>query len=125
MLGGRIDVLVNNAGTFPPENTAHTEEAALNRILATNIKAPFLLTVAIASGMAERGSGVMINISSWLARLGIPLATAYCATKGALETITRNWTAEFGSSGVRVNVIAPGLIRDPDAGEGPTNQPRR
>lgn len=118
VLGGRIDVLVNNAGIFPPENTAQTDEAALDRILGTNVKAPFLLTAAIAPGMAERGSGAVVNVSSWLARLGIPLSTAYCATKGAIETLTRDWAAEFGPSGVRVNAVAPGLIRDPDAGEG-------
>lgn len=66
--------------------------------------------------MAGRGGGAIVNISSWLARLGA--ATAYNATKGAIETLTRDWAAEFGPSGVRVNAISPGVIRDPASGEG-------
>ncbi len=119
VLGGRIDVLVNNAGIFPPNTTPDTNEALLDRVYAVNVKAPFLLTGVIAPQMAARGQGAIINLGSWLARLGIPGATAYNDTKDATETLTRDWAAEFGPAGVRVNAIAPGVIQNPTFGGAP------
>jgi NAD(P)-dependent dehydrogenase (short-subunit alcohol dehydrogenase family) len=113
VLGGRVDVLVNNAGIYPGPSTADTDEATFDEVYAVNVKAPFFLTAAIAPAMARRGGGVVINLGSWVARLGIPLGSLYSSTKGAMETLTRAWAAEFGSSGVRVNAISPGVIRPP------------
>ena len=118
VLGGRVDVLVNNAAAVFAEPTTETDEEMLDRVWAVNVKAPFFLTAAVAPAMSARGGGAVVNISSWLARLGAPAATAYNATKGAMETLTRDWAAEFGPSGVRVNAIAPGVIRDLSSGEG-------
>lgn len=118
VLGGRVDVLDNNAAAVFAESTTDTDEATLDRVWAVNVKAPFLLTAFLAPRMAGRGGGAIVNISSWLARLGADAATAYNATKGALETLTRDWAAEFGPSGVRVNAISPGVIRDLESGEG-------
>jgi NAD(P)-dependent dehydrogenase (short-subunit alcohol dehydrogenase family) len=112
-LGGRIDVLVNNAGIYPGASTAATDEATFNKVYAVNVKAPFFLTAAIAPPMADRGSGVIINLGSWIARLGIPLGALYSSTKGAIETLTRAWSAEFGPAGVRVNAISPGVVHLP------------
>jgi NAD(P)-dependent dehydrogenase (short-subunit alcohol dehydrogenase family) len=109
-LGGRIDILVNNAGIYPGLSTVETDEASFDSIYAVNVKAPFFLTAAVAPAMVERGNGVIINLGSWIARLGIPIGAAYSSTKGALETLTRAWAAEFGPSGVRVNAISPGVI---------------
>jgi NAD(P)-dependent dehydrogenase (short-subunit alcohol dehydrogenase family) len=53
---------------------------------------------------------VIINLGSWVARLGIGVGASYAASKGALETLTRAWSAEFGPSGVRVNAISPGVV---------------
>jgi NAD(P)-dependent dehydrogenase (short-subunit alcohol dehydrogenase family) len=114
-LGGRIDILVNNAGIYPPSNTVSTDEATFDRVYAVNVKAPFFLTAAIAPVMADRGDGVIINLGSWIARLGIPISSLYSSTKGALETLTRAWAAEFGPAGVRVNAISPGVILTPSA----------
>jgi NAD(P)-dependent dehydrogenase (short-subunit alcohol dehydrogenase family) len=61
--------------------------------------------------MAEQGGGVIINLGSWVARVGIPIGALYASTKGALETLTRAWSAEFGPAGVRVNAISPGVVR--------------
>jgi NAD(P)-dependent dehydrogenase (short-subunit alcohol dehydrogenase family) len=113
VLGGRIDVLVNNAGIFPGLTTAATTEATFDEVYAVNVKAPFFLTAAVAPEMAERGSGAIINLGSWIARLGVPIGSLYDSTKGALETLTRAWAAEFGPAGVRVNAISPGVIRTP------------
>jgi NAD(P)-dependent dehydrogenase (short-subunit alcohol dehydrogenase family) len=65
--------------------------------------------------MAGRGSGAIVNLGSWGARLGIPVGALYASTKGAIETLTRAWAAEFGPRGVRVNAISPGVVQaDPD-----------
>jgi NAD(P)-dependent dehydrogenase (short-subunit alcohol dehydrogenase family) len=121
-LGGHIDILVNNAGIFPGPSTATTDEATFDQVYAVNVKAPFFLTAAIAPEMVARSGGVIINLGSWIARLGIPVGSLYSSTKGAIETLTRAWAAEFGPAGVRVNAISPGVIRTPtddDAGEHP------
>lgn len=112
VLGGRIDILVNNAGIFPRSTTATTDEETFDEVYAVNVKAPYFLTGAIAPAMAEVGHGAIINLGSWIARLGIASAL-YSSTKGAMETLTRAWAAEFGPAGVRVNAISPGVIREP------------
>jgi NAD(P)-dependent dehydrogenase (short-subunit alcohol dehydrogenase family) len=105
--------LVNNAGVFPGSTTAATTEATFDEVYAVNVKAPFFLTGAIAPEMAERGNGAIINLGSWIARLAVPVGSLYSSTKGAMETLTRAWAAEFGPAGVRVNAISPGVIRTP------------
>lgn len=110
-LGGRIDVLVNNAGIYPGGTTAATDEETFDRVYAVSVKAPFFLTAAVAPAMAARGEGAIVNLGSWIARLGIPIGALYSSTKGALETLTRAWAAEFGPAGVRVNAISPGVTR--------------
>ena len=111
ILGSRVDVLVNNAGIFPPSpSSAATDEDTFDRVYAVNVKAPFFLTAAIAPAMAQRGNGAIINLGSWIARIGIPVSSVYSSTKGALETLTRAWAAEYGPAGVRVNAISPGVI---------------
>jgi NAD(P)-dependent dehydrogenase (short-subunit alcohol dehydrogenase family) len=112
-LGGRIDVLVNNAGIYPGSTTAATDEATFDEVYAVNVRAPFFLTAAVAPAMAARGDGSIINLGSWIARLGIPVGSLYSSTKGAIETLTKAWAAEFGPAGVRVNAISPGVIRTP------------
>ncbi|MGO1055329.1 SDR family NAD(P)-dependent oxidoreductase [Crossiella sp. CA198] len=109
-LGGRIDILVNNSGAIGGRTTTGTDEAAFDQVFGVNVKAPFFLTAAIAPAMAAQGGGVIINLGSWVARLGIPIGAAYAASKGALETLTRAWSAEFGPAGVRVNAISPGVV---------------
>lgn len=110
LLGGHIDVLVNNAGIFPPPTTPATDDATFDQVMGVNVKAPFFLTGALAPAMAERGGGVIINLGSWIVKQGIGIATVYSASKGALETLTRVWSAEFGARGVRVVGISPGVM---------------
>ncbi|HEY3501267.1 MAG TPA: SDR family oxidoreductase [Actinocatenispora sp.] len=117
-LGGRLDILVNNAGIYPPGTTATTDEAAFDRVYAVNVKAPFFLTRAVAPAMAAAGGGVIVNLGSWVARRGLPVGALYASTKGAVETLTRAWSAEFGPLGVRVNAISPGVVRTPDLDPG-------
>lgn len=114
VLGGRLDILVNNAGIYPGAATLDTDEATFDRVYAVNVKAPFFLTAAVLPHMLERGSGVVLNLGSWGARLGLPTGALYASTKGAVETMTRAWSAEFGPRGIRVNAISPGVVRPPE-----------
>jgi NAD(P)-dependent dehydrogenase (short-subunit alcohol dehydrogenase family) len=67
---------------------------------------------AIARALAERGSGAIVNVGSWMARVGSPFAAMYTATKAADE-LTPAWAAEFGPRGVRINTVAPGVTLTP------------
>jgi NAD(P)-dependent dehydrogenase (short-subunit alcohol dehydrogenase family) len=109
---GPVTVLVNNAGIYPPDGTLATQEDKFDRVFAVNVKAPFFLTAAVIPAMVEAGGGVIINLGSWIARLGIPAGAVYGATKGALETLTRTWAAEFGALGIRVNALSPGVVQE-------------
>jgi NAD(P)-dependent dehydrogenase (short-subunit alcohol dehydrogenase family) len=117
VLGGRIDILVNNAGIYPGGSTPAIDEKTFDQVYAVNVKAPFFLTAAIAPAMVEAGGGAIINLGSWIARLGVPSSPLYSSTKGAVETLTRAWAAEFGPEGVRVNAISPGVVREKVLGE--------
>ena len=110
LLDGRIDILVNNAGAIDGTRTTETDEETFDLVYKVNVKAPYFLMAAIAPAMVQAGGGVVINLGSWVARLGIPIGAAYAASKGALETLTRAWSAEFGPAGVRVNAISPGVV---------------
>jgi NAD(P)-dependent dehydrogenase (short-subunit alcohol dehydrogenase family) len=110
LLGGRIDILVNNAGAIDGTRTTETDEETFDLVYKVNVKSPYFLMAAIAPAMVQAGGGVVINLGSWVARLGIPIGAVYAASKGALETLTRAWSAEFGPAGVRVNAISPGVV---------------
>jgi len=112
-LGGRVDILVNNAGIYPATLTEQLPDADLDAMLAVNIRAPHVLVAELAPAMAERGSGVIVNVGSWMASVGSPYAAMYTATKAADEQLTRSWAAEYGPRGVRVNTVAPGATLTP------------
>jgi NAD(P)-dependent dehydrogenase (short-subunit alcohol dehydrogenase family) len=110
---GDVDVLVNNAGIFPfgPSHEIPIED--VKTVLDFNIVAPFTLTAALVPGMIERGSGAIVNVSTMVARFGLPGLSAYGASKAALELLTKAWAAEYGPLGVRVNAVSPGPTRTP------------
>lgn len=115
VLGGRIDILVNNAGIYSPTvSLADTDSETFDRYYAVNVKAPYFLVQAVAPRMVADGGGAIVNLGSWVARLGTPVGGLYASTKGALETLTRAWAAELGPQGVRVNAVSPGVIRPPE-----------
>ena len=110
-LGGRVDILVNNAGVFPFGPTASFDEPAFDAVYALNVKAPWFLVATLAPGMAERGSGAIVNVSTMVAAFGVDGMALYGSTKAALDLLTKAWAAEFGPKGVRVNAIRPGPTR--------------
>lgn len=107
---GEVDVLVNNAGFSWFGPTAELTTGTFDALFASNVRAPYFLVAAVAPAMAARGSGSIINISSMAGRIGLAAGAAYGATKGALESLTRAWAAEFSPNGVRINAVAPGPV---------------
>ncbi|MGC4961291.1 SDR family NAD(P)-dependent oxidoreductase [Gordonia sp. DT101] len=112
--GGRLDILVNNAGIFPSSTTRTVDDDTFDRVYGVNVKAPFFLVQALVPTMSASGGGVIVNLGSWVARLGIGSGALYASSKGALETLTRAWSAEFRADNIRVNAVSPGVIRTPD-----------
>ena len=112
---GRIDVLVNNAGVFEPRPFLDVDEAHLDRFLTVNLKGTFFLTQAVIPHLKKVGGGAIINTGTALvdhAIAGVP-TTAPIASKGAIHALTGQLAAEFGKDNIRVNTIAPGIIRTP------------
>jgi 3-oxoacyl-[acyl-carrier protein] reductase len=103
--------LVNNAGIDRPHEPAlMVTEEAYEKILDTNLKAPLFLMRDFAKEMARNESGVIVNISSVLARKAVVGSAVYRASKAALEALTLQFASELGPKGVRVVAIAPGFI---------------
>ena len=107
---GPVDILVNNAGSSWFGPSSDLDVATYDRLFDGNVRSAYLLTAALAPAMAGNGGGVIINLSSMVATVGLPGAAAYSATKAALLAMTRSWAAEYGASGVRVNAVAPGPV---------------
>jgi 3-oxoacyl-[acyl-carrier protein] reductase len=109
---GRIDVLVNNAGTHLPGVTlADTPFAEWDRVLRTNLYGPFHLVQAVLPHMRARKSGNIVNISSNVTQRFPAQYGVYTVSKVALEAFTRILSKEEGANGIRVHAVAPGPIR--------------
>ncbi|WP_326642659.1 SDR family oxidoreductase [Nonomuraea fuscirosea] len=107
---GEVDVLVNNAAAYALGSSLELTAENYTAMYDTNVRAPFLLVQRLAPAMIARGSGSIINISTIAARGSMPGMSLYGSTKGAIESLTRSWAAEFAPYNVRVNALAPGTI---------------
>lgn len=116
---GSVDVLVNNAGIFGNKPFLEVDEAYLDRFLTTNLKGTFFTTQAILPQMLKQKDGAIVNIGTPLVYhgLGGAPATAPIASKGAVHALTIQLAAEFGKQNIRVNTIAPGIVRTPMHGD--------
>ncbi len=105
---GRIDVLVNAAGTDVPGSVADLASADWDRVLDVNLRAPFLLAKAVFPAMRDAGRGTIINISSVAGKRGWANAAAYCASKFGLSGLTQALAAEGKPYGIRACILFPG-----------------
>ena len=115
IVGDRLDVLVLNAGVSKAARVEDYTVEDFDRLFATNVRGPFFLVQQLLPVLAEGSS--IVAISSLGARsvvgkpdLENPSILAYASTKGALETLVKNWAALLGPRGIRVNAVAPGVI---------------
>lgn len=110
-LGG-LDVLVNNVGIAGPTEMAENISLAdWNESLRINLTSHFLFARAAIPLMKAQRSGLIVNISSGSAKVGLPLRLPYVVSKGAVLSLTTNLARELGPHGIRVNAILPGAIR--------------
>jgi len=107
---GDVQILVNNAGFAWFGVSSDLEPATLDRLFASNVRATYSLTAALAPKMAAAGVGNIVNVSSMAGIIGLAGGAAYGATKAALSSFTQAWAAEYSPSGVRVNAVAPGPV---------------
>ncbi len=108
---GAVDVLVSVAGVYEAAPAVEMPIASYRRVLAVNLDAPIVLAQRCARGMAERGWGRILSVSSVHARYGEALGLSYDVSKAGLEGATRTLAIELGPHGVLVNALAPGFVR--------------
>lgn len=107
---GPIDILVNNAGIIQREPLASMAVADFQRIVDTDLTAPFAVAQALIRHMQQRKQGKIINICSMMSELGRDAVGAYAAAKGGLKMLTRNMATEWARDGIQVNAIGPGYF---------------
>ena len=110
---GAIDILVNNAGTSTPASLLDATVEDWDRIMAVNLRAPFLLAQALGPKMIERRHGKIINISSQTGIVAIDDHSAYAASKNGLNALTKAITCEWAKFNIQCNAICPTVILTP------------
>jgi NAD(P)-dependent dehydrogenase (short-subunit alcohol dehydrogenase family) len=113
-----VSALVNCAGGNFPEAFVDVSEEHLDRLLAVNVKATFLVSQRVVRAMRVAGrGGSIVNLSSQMGHVGSPRRTVYCATKHAVEGLTRAMAVELAPHGIRVNAVAPTFVETPMTAE--------
>jgi 2-deoxy-D-gluconate 3-dehydrogenase len=115
---GRIDVLVNSAGTNVQQEALDVDEATWDLIVDTNLKGAFFTSQAVARAMLDQGPAPdggysIVNVASQMGLVGYHRRAAYCASKAGLVNLTRVLAVEWARSGIRVNAVAPTFISTP------------
>ncbi len=115
---GSIHLLVNNAGIVQPiDNAATQNDDDWNRIVAVNQTGYFYGMRAVLPSMVEAGAGSIVNIASVAGLVGMVNVFTYSATKGAVIGMSRQAAVEYAATGVRINVLCPGIIETPILGD--------
>ena len=108
VIGGRLDILVANAGISVGATIEDTTVEDFDRMFAVNVRAPFFLVQQLLP-ILGKGSSVVL-VSSLAARTSVGALSAYAATKGAIDTLVKHFAAALGERGIRVNAVAPGVV---------------
>ena len=114
-LGG-IDVLVNNAGITGSQQatTCHeTPVSEFDKVIAVNVRGPFLCSRAVLPSMVARGAGHIITIASVAGLVAFPGRCAYTTSKGAALMLTRSIAVDYAAAGIRANAVCPGMVYTP------------
>jgi meso-butanediol dehydrogenase / (S,S)-butanediol dehydrogenase / diacetyl reductase len=111
--GGKLDVLVNNAGINPRGSVTDLDSATWRSVLDVNLTGPFLMMKAAIPHMIKLGQGSVINISSLGGVRSMPAMASYCTSKAGLIMLTQQAAVDYGPNNVRVNCICPGGVRTP------------
>ena len=115
---GPFDILVNSAGLARHSSAMQTTPEDYDTVMDVNVRAAYFLTRNVAAGLIAAGkSGSLINISSQMGHVGGVDRAVYCATKHALEGMTKSMAIEWGAHGIRVNTLCPTFIRTPLAAQ--------
>jgi NAD(P)-dependent dehydrogenase (short-subunit alcohol dehydrogenase family) len=110
---GRIDVLVNNAGSYVPNDALGCSEEEWDEQVDTSLKGTFLMSRAVLPHMIERHGGSIVNNASGWGLVGGAEAVAYCAAKGGVVVMTKAMAIDHGPQGIRVNAVCPGDTETP------------
>lgn len=111
---GPFDILINNAGTNRPKTMAETTPEDYDAIMDLNVRAAYFASRAVTNGLIAAGKpGSIIHMSSQMGHVGGPKRTVYCASKFALEGLTKAMAMEFAPHNIRVNSIGPTFIETP------------
>jgi NAD(P)-dependent dehydrogenase (short-subunit alcohol dehydrogenase family) len=117
---GGLDILVNNAGVTVEQEISTMDESTYNDLFALNVRSYYFCAQEAVSAMEQRGGGSIINISSVHGYAGLPLHSAYAATKGAIVAFTRALAIELAPKRIRVNAVGPGIVEVPRYFDDPT-----
>jgi NAD(P)-dependent dehydrogenase (short-subunit alcohol dehydrogenase family) len=110
---GRIDVLVNNAGVAHVGDLERTSEAEFDRVYRVNAKGVYLCAQAALEAMLRQGGGVILNMASIAALVGVPERFAYSMSKGAVVSMTKSIAVDYMKRNIRCNCICPARIHTP------------
>ncbi|TCL68279.1 SDR family oxidoreductase [Rhizobium sp. BK251] len=109
IVGERLDILVANAGVAKAVSIEETTVEDFDRLFAVNVRAPFFLVQHLLPILQE-GSSIVL-VSSLAARASVGTLSAYAATKGAIDTLVKHFASALGPRGIRINAVAPGVVR--------------
>lgn len=113
---GHIDILCNNAGIGSVHDVLGCSLDEWERLFGVNVRGVFLGTKAVLPSMLERGFGVIVNTASVAGMMGLRDRAAYCATKGAVISLTQQVAVQYAGTGVRCNCVCPGTVDSPWVG---------
>jgi NAD(P)-dependent dehydrogenase (short-subunit alcohol dehydrogenase family) len=110
---GAVDLLVNSAGVGSTQTVADTEPRTWDLVFDVNVGGVYRCCRAILPSMLERGHGVIVNVASVAGMVGLRNRAAYCASKGAVISLTRAMAIDHVGDGIRVNCVCPGTVDSP------------